>query len=86
MLTWAVPLPGCLASADILSHWNQRGTQNRDPIGEAGGINVYSMVDNDPLLKWDRFGLDAGGRVGPGYANDGYIHNPRFLATSSGCG
>ena len=27
MLTWAVPLPGCLASADILSHWNQRGTE-----------------------------------------------------------
>lgn len=30
---------------------------SRDPIGEAGGINLYGYVSNDPVNLWDAFGL-----------------------------
>jgi RHS repeat-associated protein len=30
---------------------------NRDPLGEAGGINLYGFVQNDPVNKIDPFGL-----------------------------
>ncbi len=29
---------------------------NRDPIGERGGINLYAMVGNDAVNKWDKLG------------------------------
>ncbi len=29
---------------------------NRDPIGEQGGINLYGMVGNDAVNKWDYLG------------------------------
>lgn len=31
---------------------------NRDPIGEAGGLNLYVFAGNDPSNKWDLLGLD----------------------------
>ncbi len=30
---------------------------SRDPIEEEGGINLYGMVDNDPVNHWDVLGL-----------------------------
>jgi hypothetical protein len=30
---------------------------NRDPIGERGGINLYGMVGNDAVNRWDYLGL-----------------------------
>ena len=30
---------------------------SRDPIGEEGGINLYGMVANDPVNRWDFLGL-----------------------------
>ena len=30
---------------------------NRDPLGEAGGSNLYSFVENDPVNGWDYLGL-----------------------------
>ena len=30
---------------------------NRDPIGESGGENLYGMVGNDPVNRWDYLGL-----------------------------
>ena len=33
---------------------------NRDPVGEAGGINLYSFVASDPLNLIDPFGLKEG--------------------------
>jgi RHS repeat-associated protein len=30
---------------------------SRDPIGEAGGVNLYGMVGNDVIMKWDGLGL-----------------------------
>jgi len=31
---------------------------SRDPLGEAGGINLYEYVKNDPIRLTDRYGLD----------------------------
>ena len=31
---------------------------NRDPLGEAGGSNLYGFVENDPVNGWDYLGLD----------------------------
>ena len=39
--------------------WYAPGLQrwpNRDPIGEAGGFNVYRFVNNDPISQFDPFG------------------------------
>jgi hypothetical protein len=30
---------------------------NRDPIQELGGINIYEMVNNNPVGMYDRYGL-----------------------------
>jgi RHS repeat-associated protein len=30
---------------------------SRDPIGENGGLNLYGMVGNNPISKWDYLGL-----------------------------
>lgn len=30
---------------------------SRDPIGENGGLNLYGMVGNDPVNRWDYLGL-----------------------------
>jgi RHS repeat-associated protein len=30
---------------------------SRDPIGEQGGVNLYQYVANDPINRWDLFGL-----------------------------
>lgn len=30
---------------------------NRDPIGEKGGVNLYGMVGNDAVNRWDYLGL-----------------------------
>jgi hypothetical protein len=30
---------------------------NRDPIGEKGGLNLYGMVGNSPINRWDLLGL-----------------------------
>jgi RHS repeat-associated protein len=36
---------------------------NRDPIGEAGGINLYGFVFNDPVSSFDHLGLFDWGSV-----------------------
>ncbi|MCG3128343.1 MAG: hypothetical protein CHACPFDD_03227 [Phycisphaerae bacterium] len=30
---------------------------SRDPIGEAGGLNVYAFIGNDPISGWDYLGV-----------------------------
>ncbi len=32
---------------------------SRDPIGEAGGLNLYGMVGNNPVNYWDYLGLQS---------------------------
>jgi len=32
--------------------------QSADPLGEAGGINLYGYVENDPINSWDPLGLE----------------------------
>ena len=38
---------------------------NRDPIGERGGINLYTMLGNEPVAAVDSFGLS----YGPGWTS-----------------
>jgi RHS repeat-associated protein len=35
----------------------------RDPLGEDGGVNLYAMVGNDPVGRWDNLGLVDGNFV-----------------------
>jgi RHS repeat-associated protein len=35
---------------------------NRDPISEAGGLNLYAYVLNNPSNRWDYLGMDASGK------------------------
>jgi RHS repeat-associated protein len=37
---------------------------SRDPIGERGGVNLYGLVGNDGVNKWDYLGLDNGDWIG----------------------
>ena len=41
---------------------------NRDPIEERGGVNLYGIVENDMLNKWDVLGLQDGRDGAGGYA------------------
>lgn len=43
--------------SDRVSLW-----PSRDPIGERGGINLYAMVGNDAIGRWDYLGLTAEGK------------------------
>ncbi len=40
---------------------------NRDPIGERGGINLYGMVGNDAVNRWDYLGLEIDSSTFPSY-------------------
>jgi len=45
--------PACRRSADrFVRDW-----PNRDPLEEAGGINLYGFVRNDPVDHFDRLGM-----------------------------
>jgi RHS repeat-associated protein len=47
---------------------------NRDPIGERGGINLYTYVQNSPENYVDPFGLDLGDWYDPkSYLNSGFV-------------
>ena len=37
---------------------------SRDPLGEAGGLNLYGFVGNDPVNSYDYLGLDRRGTGG----------------------
>jgi hypothetical protein len=37
----------------LVSNW-----PSRDPIEELGGLNLYGMVGNNPINRWDYLGLD----------------------------
>jgi RHS repeat-associated protein len=34
---------------------------NRDPIAENGGLNLYGFVDDNPIMRFDSFGLEYRG-------------------------
>jgi len=45
----------------------QANWPNRDPIQEAGGLNLYGYVGNNPVILVDPYGLSFWGRVGNGF-------------------
>ena len=48
---------------------------NRDPIQEAGGINLYEFVGNNPIEELDPFGLQIT-ITGPGAPENGAVYLP----------
>jgi RHS repeat-associated protein len=48
---------------------------SRDPIEEAGGINLYDYVANDPVDQTDPLGLAGGGRGNPATADTPWLRN-----------
>jgi hypothetical protein len=55
---------------------------NRDPIEEAGGLNVYAFVSGDPINKIDKFGLASSTTPGvPHVSNDRHNNYLIFYAT-----
>jgi len=52
---------------------------NRDPMGEAGGFNVYGYCGNDPVNRWDYLGMwDEAGTI-RSFAGK-YGNNPKAIA------
>ncbi|MFA7231782.1 MAG: RHS repeat-associated core domain-containing protein, partial [Victivallaceae bacterium] len=52
---------------------------SRDPLEEAGGWNLYGMVNNNPVYFYDRYGLLSfpwyGNWGGPGWAGDQWVND-----------
>jgi len=81
---WADHLPFHYSSKlrDVDSGFNYYGYRfydpgagrwlNRDPIGEAGGVNLYGMVGNDAVNQWDNLGLVGSVGIMPN-GNGGYM-------------
>ena len=60
---------------------------SRDPLGEAGGFNLYAYCGNDPVNRHDPLGLDPGGessgyRPAPGWLNRGSASGGLFDAVA----
>ena len=49
--------------------------QNRDPIGERGGVNQYQFVRNDPVHYLDDLGDEP--MLPPGWTGPGQPYDPR---------
>ncbi|MFN9027980.1 MAG: RHS repeat-associated core domain-containing protein, partial [Akkermansiaceae bacterium] len=52
-----------------------------DPIGEAGGLNLYGYVGNDPTNYWDPLGLETVGGSGCSYRSDPFGHGTKADGT-----
>ncbi len=62
---------------------------NRDPIAEAGGINLYGFVLNDPVNFIDPTGLEFYGAANAGFAGFNYsasTQNPSQATVTTGDG
>ena len=64
---------------------------SRDPMGERAGTNLYAYCGNDPINRWDPFGLsftDLGGGeagIGPGGSLGQPVDNPVGAKCLSQC-
>jgi len=64
---------------------------NRDPIGEGGGLNLYGMVNNNPVNHWDLLGQkppcsDYSKTRGSGDSAEGRTTTQSGNPTGNGCG
>ncbi len=61
---------------------------NRDPIEEKGGANLYGMVGNDAVNKWDRLGMSEccrGKPIPPGMkCCNGQLYDPNYECCCNG--
>ncbi len=58
---------------------------NRDPLGEAGGSNLYRFAGNDPINNWDYLGLTLQTLMldmGPGLSSQNYYSGDSTLPQS----
>jgi len=59
---WFVALLALLSAPHLASAYYDPGVQrwiNRDPIGEAWGLNLFEFVSNNPFSHFDAFGLQG---------------------------
>lgn len=58
-LMFALPVLGILFASEARAFYNPSTGRwlNRDPIEEHGGLNLYSFVGEDPVLRRDKLGL-----------------------------
>ena len=70
----------------VLTHYRAYDPQlgrwlSADPLGEAGGLNLYGYVGNDPTNYWDPLGLETVGGSGCSYRSDPFGHGTKADGT-----
>jgi len=60
--------PAYITLAVVITTPSCKRFLNPDPIGEAGGVNLYGFVGNNPVSRIDPYGLEGNPIIGLGRA------------------